>query len=153
MGNSNYISEIQKERMIRSQHRQQAQKLSLEIDEAILALSGESKKKMVDIELFANLDIGQPYQVKDGVTFIPILYGKYMWVFDTYLRAGCSYGEHFHKIKEACEVIQGQLHDKTKNITYNIGDLVEFPAGQLHEPGATNLSDAHYRVTFYLNEV
>ena len=153
MENLNYIEEIKQQRFIRREQRKQAIELSSQIDEALLALSGKGKSKLVDVQLFANLDIGQPYEVKQGVTFIPVLYGRDIWVFDTYLRAGCGYGEHLHKIRESCDVIVGQLYDKTKNVTYNIGDKVEFPANELHEPIATELSDAHYRVTFYLNEV
>lgn len=153
MDRTDYKVEIAKERLIRKQQRMQAIKLSQEIDGALNALSGNSDNPLVDVELFANLDIGQPYEVKDGVTFIPILYGRDIWVFDTYLRAGCGYGEHLHKIREACEVITGQLYNKTKNLTYNIGDKVEFLANELHEPMATQLSDAHYRVTFFINEI
>ena len=75
-----------------------------------------------------------------------MLFGNYI-NFDTEIKAGGEFGEHFHMdVIESCEIIEGVVLDLEDNVTYKQHDVMHYEKGQIHKPVA--LKDTILKVIF-----
>ena len=75
-----------------------------------------------------------------------MLFGDYI-NFDTEIKAGGEFGEHFHMdVIESCEIISGVVLDLEDNTTYKDNDVMHYEKGQVHKPVA--IKDTILKVIF-----
>lgn len=91
--------------------------------------------------------VGERAEINDSITFEKTYEDENKLVFLTFLLEGGAFGVHNHDCFEFCEILKGNLFEKTRGLTvYAEGDMICYAPREKHIPYATKNST--YEVTF-----
>lgn len=102
----------------------------------------------IKVEDFRGLNIGERYDVSEGVYFTPLDFNDDYLEFHTGIKGGYFYGVQWHDKMEICKVTKGEMVDLLSGETCKVGESITFKAYDKHKPGA--YVDTESNVKFYL---
>lgn len=112
---------------------------------------GDNQKTDISFRDLSLFRVGERVDVNDNVTFEKTYQDDNKMVFLTYMLDGGTFGIHSHDCYEFCEVLKGNLFEKTRGLAkvYGEGETIIYSPNEAHIPYAT--SDSTYKVTFLKN--
>lgn len=145
----NYENKLEQLRAERAIIREKADDLKKAIVSMLKTFHSDHGNTMITFDDMSMFTMGIEFKVNENVTIKKIQTTPEKMVFETYMKAGGSFGLQQHDVKEAVKILEGHLIESRRNDKiYNVGEVVKYEAHEIHKPYA-NL-DSVYLVTFHL---
>ena len=143
----NYKSNIDKLRRDRCVSRTAFKQINKEIELILNRFDADNGGDMITFDQMSMFNINKLYEVNEKVSIVKVFEDERMCVFDTFMKAGGTFGIQKHDVKEVVEVVKGHLITPLRGFNEYIKDeVVVFAPNEVHKPQSK--IDSIYKVTF-----